>query len=101
MIRTGTSLQTPCSTAPTLKLFSTQTINISISIPTLTYITMAPSRTTEPDSPPNGTQPPTPETTLWEIAPIPGKGLGLIATQDITPGTLLLSEEPLLTTEGV
>jgi SET domain len=64
---------------------------------------MAPSRTTEPDSPPNGTQTPTSDSnnSLWKIAPIPGKGLGLIATQDITPGTLLLSESPLLTTEGV
>jgi SET domain len=64
---------------------------------------MAPSRTTEPDSPPNGTSAPAPETipTLWKIAAIPGKGLGLLATQDITPGTLLLSESPLLTTEDV
>ncbi|PMD21115.1 SET domain-containing protein [Hyaloscypha hepaticicola] len=64
---------------------------------------MAPSRTTEPDSPPNGTESPTsnPETSLWSIAPIPGKGLGLIANQDIIPGTLILSEAPLLTTEGV
>jgi hypothetical protein len=62
---------------------------------------MAPSRT-EPDSPPNGTSYPTSDkNTLWKIAPIDGKGLGLIATQDITPGTLILSEKPLLTTEGV
>jgi hypothetical protein len=60
------------------------------------------SRTTEPDWPSstsqNGEDIPS---SLWKIAPIPGKGLGLIATRDITPGTLLLSEVPLLTTEGV
>jgi SET domain len=65
---------------------------------------MAPSRTTEPDSPPHTSQSPTqekPPSPLWKIETIPGKGKGLIATQDITPGTLLLSEAPLLTTEGV
>ncbi|CZT13475.1 hypothetical protein WAI453_012436 [Rhynchosporium graminicola] len=38
---------------------------------------------------------------LWEIVDIPGKGKGIIVTQATTPGTLLLSEAPLLTTDVV
>ena len=40
-----------------------------------------------------------PEISLWNIQDIPNKGKGLIATRALTPGTLILSEEPLLTSE--
>ncbi|PQE21682.1 SET domain-containing 5 protein [Rutstroemia sp. NJR-2017a WRK4] len=39
------------------------------------------------------------ETPLWTIKPIPGKGLGVVSTRAIAPGTLLFHESPLLTTE--
>jgi hypothetical protein len=38
---------------------------------------------------------------LWELKEIPGKGRGLVTTQDIAPGTLLISEAPVLTTDVV
>ncbi len=38
---------------------------------------------------------------IWEIRDMPGKGKGLVAIKDITPGTLIISESPLLTTEGI
>lgn len=38
---------------------------------------------------------------LWKIEDLPGKGKGLIATNDITPGTLVMSESYLITTEVV
>ncbi|KAI9641403.1 hypothetical protein NHQ30_010205 [Ciborinia camelliae] len=40
-----------------------------------------------------------PELPLWEIKSIPGKGKGVVATRVILPGTLLIHEKPLLTTE--
>ncbi|OWP01110.1 hypothetical protein B2J93_6560 [Marssonina coronariae] len=40
-------------------------------------------------------------TALWKVVDIPGKGKGLIVTRDIKPGTLLLSEAPLITTDVV
>ncbi|PQE10867.1 SET domain-containing 5 protein [Rutstroemia sp. NJR-2017a BBW] len=39
------------------------------------------------------------DTPLWTIKRIPGKGLGVVATRAIAPGTLLFHESPLLTTE--
>jgi hypothetical protein len=64
---------------------------------------MAPSRTSDfpQDTSQNGTSYEASHNPLWKIERIPGKGKGLIATQDIAPGTLLISEAPLLTTEGV
>ena len=66
---------------------------------------MAPSSTSKPDSPShtsqNGGEVQNPRSSLWTIETISGKGKGLIAAQDITPGTLILSEEPLITTECV
>jgi hypothetical protein len=41
------------------------------------------------------------KTEPWESKDIPGKGKGLIVTQDIAPGTLLISEAPILTTDVV
>ena len=38
---------------------------------------------------------------LYKIASIPGKGKSLIALQKITPGTLILSEAPLITTDVI
>jgi hypothetical protein len=38
---------------------------------------------------------------LFTLQDIPGKGKGLVATHDIQPGTLLISETPLLTTESL
>ncbi|KAI0994927.1 hypothetical protein K3495_g13254 [Podosphaera aphanis] len=35
---------------------------------------------------------------LWKVQETPGKGFGLIAQQCILPGTLILSEAPLITT---
>lgn len=66
---------------------------------------MALSSTTRTDSPVRSSDDTNGEHTadkqLWEIVDIPGKGKGIIVTQDITPGTLLLSEAPLITTEVV
>lgn len=41
------------------------------------------------------------ENQLWEIKDIPGKGKGVVSTKDILPGTLLLSEAPIITTECI
>lgn len=41
------------------------------------------------------------DTALFTIKDIPGKGKGLIASQTITPGTCILSESPLFTTENI
>lgn len=35
---------------------------------------------------------------LYKIDAIPGKGKALVALQTITPGTLIISEPPLITT---
>ncbi|KAK9896686.1 hypothetical protein P389DRAFT_82863 [Cystobasidium minutum MCA 4210] len=35
-------------------------------------------------------------TRLFQVRPVPGKGLGLIATSTISPGTLIFSEAPLI-----
>jgi hypothetical protein len=61
---------------------------------------MAPSR----DSPPtevlrSALETPEPKPGLWTITDIPGKDKGVIASTDIAPGTLLISEPPILTTE--
>ena len=32
----------------------------------------------------------------FRVQEIPGKGQGLVATRDLSPGTLLIEEEPLL-----
>ena len=66
---------------------------------------MAPSSTIRTDSPvrssdhTNGES--VPDKKLWEVVDIPGKGKGIIVTQNITPGTLLLSEAPLIKTDVV
>ncbi|KAL2064696.1 hypothetical protein VTL71DRAFT_3834 [Oculimacula yallundae] len=66
---------------------------------------MSPNATTRTDSPVRSSNPTTGDSAsdkkLWEIVDIPGKGKGIIVTQDITPGTLLLSEAPILTTDVV
>merc|ERR1711977_343427 len=57
--------------------------------------TMAPSSTTRSDSPARSsdhTREKSSDKPLWEIVDIPGKGKGIIVTENITPGTLLLSE---------
>jgi hypothetical protein len=41
------------------------------------------------------------QTDLWTLETIPGKGKGLIARKDITPGTLILSDKPLLKTDVI
>ena len=41
------------------------------------------------------------ETALWTLETIPGKGKGLIARKEITPGTLILSDAPLLKTDVI
>ncbi|RDW82478.1 putative set-containing protein 5 protein [Coleophoma cylindrospora] len=41
------------------------------------------------------------DTGLFTIQDIPGKGKGLIASQTIAPGTCILSESPLFTTENI
>jgi hypothetical protein len=41
------------------------------------------------------------ETDLWRLETIPGKGKGLIASKDIVPGTLILSDAPLLKTDVI
>lgn len=38
---------------------------------------------------------------IWKLKDIPGKGQGLVVTRDIAPGTLLISEAPILTTDCV
>ncbi|KAF2435328.1 SET domain-containing protein [Tothia fuscella] len=38
---------------------------------------------------------------LFELKDVPGKGKGLIATQEIQPGTCLISEAPLFTTAEI
>jgi hypothetical protein len=42
---------------------------------------------------------PKPKSGLWAITDIPGKGKGVIASTNIVPGTFLISESPILTTE--
>ncbi|KAF2140532.1 uncharacterized protein K452DRAFT_359588 [Aplosporella prunicola CBS 121167] len=37
---------------------------------------------------------------MYEIRPIPGKGLGAFATQDIPRGTKIINEMPIMTTTG-
>lgn len=72
---------------------------------------MAPSRTTRPTSPTNGSATPkdrignaksagseTTESPAWRLDSLPGKGKALIATHALKPGTLLLADPPLLTT---
>merc|ERR1711977_809964 len=66
--------------------------------------TMAPSSTTRSDSPARSsdhTREKSSDKPLWEIVDIPGKGKGIIVTENITPGTLLLSEAPLIKTDVV
>lgn len=41
------------------------------------------------------------EKPFWTIESIPGKGKGVVASTDIKPGKLLISEAPLLTTECI
>ncbi|KAH9208603.1 hypothetical protein DL95DRAFT_395098 [Leptodontidium sp. 2 PMI_412] len=66
---------------------------------------MAPSSTTRTDSPVRSSdhtnRESVPDKKLWEVIDIPGKGKGIIVTQNITPGTLLLSEAPLIKTDVV
>lgn len=68
-------------------------------------IEMAPSSTLHSSSPTdtssNGNHVTKPVSSLWRLDTIPGKGKGLIATQNITPGTLILSDSPLITTECI
>jgi hypothetical protein len=40
-------------------------------------------------------------TDIWTLSPIPGKGKGLIASKDISRGTLVLSDAPLLKTDVI
>lgn len=63
---------------------------------------MAPSS----NSPPTGASPSAidsgdSDSPVWRLESIPGKGKGLIATRDISPGTLILSEPPLITTDVI
>ncbi|KAK5691710.1 hypothetical protein LTR17_025613 [Elasticomyces elasticus] len=44
---------------------------------------------------------PPPEEQAYRLADIPGKGKGLLATTSLAPGTLLISEAPLFTTESL
>lgn len=62
---------------------------------------MAPSADSPPKNEGDGLSAPKPTPGLFIIESIPGKGQGAIASQDITPGTLLISEPPLLTTEVI
>ncbi|KAH7348799.1 hypothetical protein BKA65DRAFT_501459 [Rhexocercosporidium sp. MPI-PUGE-AT-0058] len=66
---------------------------------------MAPSSTARTDSPVRSSDHTDGDSVsdkrLWEIVDIPGKGKGIIVTRNIAPGTLLLSEAPLITTEVV
>ncbi|KAG0647468.1 SET domain-containing 5 [Hyphodiscus hymeniophilus] len=41
------------------------------------------------------------ETDVWRLETIPGKGKGLIASEDIVSGTLILSDFPLLKTDVI
>jgi hypothetical protein len=61
---------------------------------------MAPSRDSPP---PKDAELPAPQAqpNLWTIVYLPNKGRGVIASQNIKPGTLLISEPPLLTTEVI
>lgn len=59
---------------------------------------MAPSSTSPPPSSKNGFEP---ENNLWEVTDIPGKGKGVVALTDIEPGTLVISEKPLITTDVI
>jgi hypothetical protein len=49
----------------------------------------------------NGSYAANSEATLWRLDTIPGKGRGLLATRDISPGTLILSDRPLITTDVI
>jgi hypothetical protein len=64
---------------------------------------MAPSSTTRSGSPTNATsiEHPTDTSSLWRLDTIPGKDKALIATRDIAPGTLILSDPPLITTDCI
>ncbi len=65
---------------------------------------MAPSSTSRHTSParsPDKAIGDNSETSLWKIVDIPGKGKGMVVIRDIAPGTFLLSEAPLITTEVV
>ncbi|KAK5678152.1 hypothetical protein LTS10_009322 [Elasticomyces elasticus] len=44
---------------------------------------------------------PPPEEQAYSLADVPGKGKGLLATTTLSPGTLLISEPPLFTTESL
>lgn len=65
---------------------------------------MAPSRSSPPSSytykPQNGAVE-NAISSLWKITDLPGKGKALVATKEIAPGTLILSESPLITTDVV
>lgn len=41
------------------------------------------------------------ENAVFVLQDVPGKGKGLIATEDLEPGTLILAEKPLFTTESL
>ncbi len=41
------------------------------------------------------------ERSLWKIEDIRGKGKGVIATNYITPGTILMNDAPLITTDCI
>ncbi|KAG9233977.1 hypothetical protein BJ875DRAFT_462863 [Amylocarpus encephaloides] len=58
---------------------------------------MAPSKDAMP--PPKGLEISQAAPDLWKIEDISGKGKGVIALKSITPGTLLISEAPIFTTE--
>lgn len=66
---------------------------------------MAPGTTSPSSSPaktsPSSTAASNSEDILWKLEPIPGKGKGLVATRDISPGTLILSDPPLITTDVI
>ncbi|KUJ19090.1 SET domain-containing protein [Mollisia scopiformis] len=62
---------------------------------------MAPSSTSPPHNPQNGESGENSENSVWKIQEVPGKGLGVVANQDIAAGTCIISEAPLITTEGI
>lgn len=65
---------------------------------------MAPSSTTRSGSPTNALSngnSSNSESSLWRLDTISGKGEALIATQDIAPGSLILSDPPLITTDCI
>lgn len=65
---------------------------------------MAPSSTARSGSPTNALSngdSNKSENLLWRLDAIPGKGKALIATEDIAPGTLILSDPALITTECI